>query len=155
MHRHAMARAPIAGSSGGRGWCSLDAGCWRRFRSVLDCVRESEPGVDRRHPRSGSGSADRAKAFPGRERTDRVHTRVRDLRSDELGNGYDLVFLSAICHMLSEEENCDLLALCRAALATGGRLVIEDFILRPDKTAPKWAALFALNMLVGTRGGSS
>ena len=80
---------------------------------------------------------------------------MRDLRSDELGNGYDLVFLSAICHMLSEEENCDLLALCRAALATGGRLVIEDFILRPDKTAPKWAALFALNMLVGTRGGSS
>lgn len=39
--------------------------------------------------------------------------------------------------------------------ADGGRIVIQDFIFRPDKTAPKWAALFALNMLVGTRGGSS
>ena len=39
--------------------------------------------------------------------------------------------------------------------ADGGRIVIQDFIFRPDKTAPKWAALFALNMLVETRGGSS
>ena len=57
-----------------------------------------------------------------REGGDRVHTRVGDLRSDELGNGYDLVFLSAICHTLSEEENCDLLARWRAALPTAAEL---------------------------------
>ena len=34
-------------------------------------------------------------------------------------------------------------------------MVVQDFILRPDKTAPPTAALFALNMLVGTRAGSS
>jgi hypothetical protein len=34
-------------------------------------------------------------------------------------------------------------------------VAIQDFILEPDKTAPKFAALFALNMLVGTRAGSS
>ena len=34
-------------------------------------------------------------------------------------------------------------------------MVIQDFILEADKTAPRFAALFALNMLVGTRGGSS
>jgi len=33
--------------------------------------------------------------------------------------------------------------------------VIQDFILDPGKTAPKSAALFALNMLTGTRGGST
>jgi len=33
--------------------------------------------------------------------------------------------------------------------------VIQDSILEPDKTAPKWGALFALNMLVGTDAGSS
>jgi hypothetical protein len=33
--------------------------------------------------------------------------------------------------------------------------VIQDFILEPDKTAPKSAALFALNMLVGTQAGST
>jgi predicted O-methyltransferase YrrM len=87
--------------------------------------------------------------------TGRVSTRVGDLRSDVLGREYDLVFVSAICHMLSPEENRDLLARCRAALIRGGTLVIQDFILEPDKTAPKSGALFALNMLVGTRAGSS
>jgi hypothetical protein len=33
--------------------------------------------------------------------------------------------------------------------------VIQDFILEPDRTAPKSAALFALNMLVGTQAGST
>ena len=87
--------------------------------------------------------------------SDRISTRVADLRSAALGDGYDLVFLSAICHMLSPEENRDLLGRCYAALAHGGRLAIQDFILEPDKTSPRWGALFALNMLVGTRAGSS
>ena len=86
---------------------------------------------------------------------DRVVVRAGDLRSDRLGEGYDLVFVSAICHMLSPAENLDLLRRCREALAPGGRVVIQDFILEADKTAPRFGALFALNMLVGTRGGSS
>jgi (2Fe-2S) ferredoxin/predicted O-methyltransferase YrrM len=86
---------------------------------------------------------------------DRVKVRAGDLRSDALGEGFDLVFISAICHMLSPAENLDLLRRSREALAPGGRIVIQDFILEPDKTAPRFAALFALNMLVGTREGSS
>jgi (2Fe-2S) ferredoxin/precorrin-6B methylase 2 len=86
---------------------------------------------------------------------DRVTVRAGDLRSGRLGEGYDLVFISAICHMLGPGENLDLLDRCREALAPGGRVVIQDFILEADKTAPRFAALFALNMLVGTRGGSS
>jgi (2Fe-2S) ferredoxin/predicted O-methyltransferase YrrM len=87
--------------------------------------------------------------------TDGVHWRQGDLRNDSLGEGYDLVLLSAICHMLSEEENRDLFRRAQAALAPGGRIVISDFLLEPDKTAPKFAALFSLNMLVGTRAGAS
>jgi hypothetical protein len=34
-------------------------------------------------------------------------------------------------------------------------LVVQDFILEPDKTAPRAAALFSLNMLTGTQAGSS
>jgi (2Fe-2S) ferredoxin/SAM-dependent methyltransferase len=86
---------------------------------------------------------------------ERVSVRVGDLRADALGEGYDLVFVSAICHMLGPEENRDLLCRSLTALAPGGRIAIQDFILEPDKTAPKWGALFALNMLVGTRAGSS
>jgi (2Fe-2S) ferredoxin len=74
---------------------------------------------------------------------------------DDYGSGYDLVFLSAICHMLDPDENRALLAKAHRALAPGGRVVIQDFLLDEDKTAPRFAALFALNMLVGTRGGNS
>ncbi len=86
---------------------------------------------------------------------DRVKVRAGDLRSDDLGAGFDLVFVSAICHMLDEAENAGLLRRCFAALAPGGRIVIQEFILQADKTAPRTAALFSVNMLVETRGGAS
>ena len=85
----------------------------------------------------------------------RIHTRVGNLRYGALGENYDLVFLSAICHMLSEQENRDLIRRCAAACAPGGRVVVQDFLLDSDKTGPKFAALFSLNMLVGTAGGAS
>ncbi len=84
-----------------------------------------------------------------------VSTRVGDLTVDEFGKDYDLILLSAICHMLDPEQNQDLFRRCYRALAPGGRIVIRDFILEPGKTAPKWVALFAINMLVGTEGGST
>jgi (2Fe-2S) ferredoxin/predicted O-methyltransferase YrrM len=87
--------------------------------------------------------------------TARIRTRSGDLRADAFGEGYDLALVSAICHMLDPEENRDLVRRCFAALAPQGRIVVQDFILEPDKTAPKFAALFSLNMLVGTRAGSS
>jgi (2Fe-2S) ferredoxin/2-polyprenyl-3-methyl-5-hydroxy-6-metoxy-1,4-benzoquinol methylase len=87
--------------------------------------------------------------------SDRITTRTGDLRTDEFGHGYDLVLLSAICHMLGPEANADLMRRCFTAVSPGGRLVIQDFILSPDRTAPRSAALFALNMLVGTPEGSS
>jgi len=86
---------------------------------------------------------------------DRIHTRVGDMLSDPLEQGFDLVLLSAICHMFSPEENRALFQRAYAALVPGGRLLVQDFILEPEKTAPRFAALFSLNMLVGTRGGSS
>jgi (2Fe-2S) ferredoxin/SAM-dependent methyltransferase len=85
----------------------------------------------------------------------RVTTRVGDLHDDRYGTGYDLVFLSAICHMNGPDENRGMLAKVFAALAPAGRVVIQDFVLDADKTGPKAGALFALNMLVGTRAGSA
>jgi (2Fe-2S) ferredoxin/2-polyprenyl-3-methyl-5-hydroxy-6-metoxy-1,4-benzoquinol methylase len=86
---------------------------------------------------------------------DRVGTRVGDLRQDALGSGYDLVLLSAICHMLAAHENRDLMRRAFQALAPGGRLVIQDHIMTADKTGPRAGALFAINMLVGTTGGGT
>ena len=79
----------------------------------------------------------------------RVKTCVGDLRSDAFGTGYDLVFISQICHMLGVEGNRELIRKAHHALAPGGRIVIQDFMFG------RTAALFALNMLVGTKEGST
>ena len=87
---------------------------------------------------------------------DRISTRPGDMLTIPLEPGkYDLVLLSAICHMFSPEDNRRLLRRAYEALAPKGRLIISDFVLDPSKTAPRFAALFALNMLVGTQAGAS
>jgi (2Fe-2S) ferredoxin/precorrin-6B methylase 2 len=155
MHKNAAARAPVVVSA-------LDLSAVQR---VLDLGGGS-----------GAYAMALARAQPGLEATvfdlptvtpltrryvaqggmqDRVHTRDGDLRSDPYGTGYDLVFVSAICHMNGPDQNRAMLRRVREALAPGGRVVIQDFILSEDKTAPTAAALFALNMLVGTREGSA
>jgi len=87
--------------------------------------------------------------------TGRIRTRVGDMLHDSLGKNYDLILVSQICHMFSEEENRKLCQRAYDALSPKGQFVVQDFILEPDKTAPRAAALFSLNMLVGTRAGSS
>ncbi|HSD65904.1 MAG TPA: methyltransferase [Vicinamibacteria bacterium] len=85
----------------------------------------------------------------------RVTTRPGDLRTDDLGSGYDVVLLSSICHMLGPEENRDLLSRAARALAPGGRVVVSDFVLDEGGTSPRQAVLFSINMLVGTPSGRS
>jgi len=84
-----------------------------------------------------------------------VSLRAGDMLVDKFGSGYDLILLNAICHMFSEQQNRDLFRRARRALAPNGRLVVHDFILDSDKTRPQQAALFSLNMLVGTDAGAS
>ncbi|MGD9212151.1 MAG: methyltransferase [Desulfobacteraceae bacterium] len=80
---------------------------------------------------------------------------VGDMIADSIGSGYDLVWISAICHMWGPEENLKLLKKVNQALNPGGRVVIQDFILNDTGTAPRIGAVFALNMLVNTKAGSS
>jgi predicted O-methyltransferase YrrM len=84
-----------------------------------------------------------------------VTTRSGDYRSDPIGAGFDLVFLSAIVHANSPEENRALIAKCVEALNTGGRVIIDDFVMSEDRTRPGHGAIFALNMLVGTAAGDT
>jgi SAM-dependent methyltransferase len=66
---------------------------------------------------------------------------------------FDLVFLSQVVHAESEERNRALLRTLRPLIAPGGRLVVHENVVEPDRTAPKEAALFAVNMLAMTAGG--
>jgi (2Fe-2S) ferredoxin/predicted O-methyltransferase YrrM len=84
-----------------------------------------------------------------------IRMRAGDMLRDDFGSGHDLIMLNAICHMFSERQNQDIFQRARQSLAPNGRLVVQDFILNPDKTGPQQAALFSLNMLVGTDAGAS
>ena len=84
-----------------------------------------------------------------------VSLRTGDMLQDDFGSGYDIIMLNAICHMFSEEQNRNIFGRAHQALAPNGRLVVQDFILNPDKTGPQHATLFSLNMLVNTEAGAS
>jgi 2-polyprenyl-3-methyl-5-hydroxy-6-metoxy-1,4-benzoquinol methylase len=87
--------------------------------------------------------------------SERVKTRAGDLQHDELGHDYDLVFVSAIIHMLSPGETVELFRKCARSLKPGGQLVVQDFVMDRARTNPPHGALFALNMLVATRVGDT
>jgi SAM-dependent methyltransferase len=86
---------------------------------------------------------------------DRVAVVAGDYDRDDLGSGFDLVFLSAIIHSNSPDGNRALIRRGVAALNPTGHLVIQDFIVDEARTGPPFGVLFALNMLVGTAAGDT
>ncbi len=86
---------------------------------------------------------------------DRVDLVAGDLRTDALPGGHDLAFVSAIVHMLGPARNVALFRKVHDALLPGGRVVLRDHVMSPDRTAPRAGALFAVNMLVGTKDGGT
>jgi 2-polyprenyl-3-methyl-5-hydroxy-6-metoxy-1,4-benzoquinol methylase len=85
----------------------------------------------------------------------KVNITAGDYLTDDLGSGYDLVFLSAIIHSNSVEQNRSLMQKCVRALSSEGRVIVQDFIMDEDRTSPPRGAFFALNMLVGTAAGDT
>ena len=85
----------------------------------------------------------------------RVTLAPGDFYSDALPGGHDLVFVSAIIHQNDPVQNVDLFRKAFAALEPGGRIVVRDHVLSPDRTAPRSGALFAVNMLTVFGGGNS
>lgn len=87
--------------------------------------------------------------------SDRIDTAAGDYNLDELPTGYDLVFLSAIIHSNSSQQNQALFNKISRSLNHGGRIVISDFIMNDDRVSPAFGAFFALNMLVNTPEGDT
>jgi len=86
---------------------------------------------------------------------ERISVVAGDYLKDDFGSGYDLVFMSAIIHINSPDENRILIRKGAKALNPGGQLVILDHIMREDRTEPTAGAIFAINMLVGTKHGDT
>ena len=85
----------------------------------------------------------------------RIETQVGDYSTDDLGQGYDLIFLSAIVHINSPEQNEELIRKCARALNPGGQVVIQDLVMDENRTSPYRGTMFALNMLVNTAQGDT
>lgn len=78
-----------------------------------------------------------------------------DYLKDDIGTGYDLIFLSAIIHIQGLEENNLLIRKCIQSLNTGGQIIIKDWVMDETKTNPLGGAVFSINMLVGTNTGDT
>jgi predicted O-methyltransferase YrrM len=86
---------------------------------------------------------------------DRVRLVAGDMLTDDLPGPADLIWMSAIIHMFSPDENRQLVGRCARALAPGGLLAIQDFVMDEARLNPPAGAIFALNMLVGRDSGDT
>jgi SAM-dependent methyltransferase len=85
--------------------------------------------------------------------SDRVNVKEGDFQKDDLGSGYDLALLFGVMGGEEPDGKVKLIKKTFAALKPGGRLILREFLLEPDRTHPPEAAFFALQMLLSTDSG--
>lgn len=83
----------------------------------------------------------------------RVQVRKGDFLVEDIGKGYDAVFMSFILCLFGLEENALLIEKIYAALEDGGRVIIREALLDESRNGPVFSAMFAVNMLVTTPNG--
>ncbi len=86
---------------------------------------------------------------------DRISFQPGSYLADEVPGRYDAAWLS---HILHGEGPDDCLAIIQKAVSViepGGLIMIHEFILENSMDGPLFPALFALNMLLGTRAGQA
>jgi ubiquinone/menaquinone biosynthesis C-methylase UbiE len=84
---------------------------------------------------------------------EKITLKPGDFTKDDLGNNYDMVFISQIFHSFGPGACISLLGKCYSSLNQGGRVVIQEFYLDETKAGPPQGAIFAINMLVNTPYG--
>lgn len=85
----------------------------------------------------------------------RVELVAGDYDTDAFPKGHDLTLLSAVIHINSRDRNVALFRRIHESLDPGGTLLIRDYFMDSARTFPPDGAIFAVNMLVATRGGDS
>jgi SAM-dependent methyltransferase len=78
-----------------------------------------------------------------------------DFYQEDFPGVHDLAFVSAIIHQNSPGQNVNLFLKIFRSLEPGGRIIIRDHVMDPDRTRPRDGAIFAVNMLAGTPGGNT
>jgi SAM-dependent methyltransferase len=75
-----------------------------------------------------------------------------DYLYDEIPGPCGALFMSNIIHSEDETANARLFRNCYRALEPGGLMIIKDHVMNADLTAPRPGAIFALYLLLTTRG---
>ncbi len=83
----------------------------------------------------------------------RINTLAGNFLQDDIGSGYDFIWISQILHSHSEAQCHHIIQKAKAALVPGGMLAIQDFFLNPDGCSPPGPALFGVHMLAVTPRG--
>ncbi len=89
--------------------------------------------------------------------SDRIRFVAGDYTTDDipLKQDFDAAWLSHILHGEGPNLAEGIVAHAAEKLVPGGQLLIHDFILGDTRDRPEFAALFSLNMLLGTESGQS
>ncbi len=79
-----------------------------------------------------------------------------DFSKEAIPGPYDVIWYSNVLHIYSSEDNQAIFRRAFAALAPGGRFIIQDAFLHDrEGLHPAEASLFAVSMLLFTEGGNT
>lgn len=73
----------------------------------------------------------------------------------DFGTGHTLITIGHILHSEGAERSRKLLRKCFDALAPGGTIAIQEFLVNPDHSGPAMGVIFAVNMLINTDSGDT
>ncbi len=99
------------------------------------------------------GIQEAQRRFGGTPLESRVSFASGNFYQDELPNGFDFAWISAIIHQHGRAESQNLYGKAFRALNSGGRIAVRDFVMDPSRTSPPFGTLFGVNMLVHTPNG--
>jgi precorrin-6B methylase 2 len=83
----------------------------------------------------------------------RVRVVAADISRQASPRRFDAVLVSNVLHSRGSAENRSLLAKLHRCLNPQGKLILRDVFMRRDRTAPDWAALFSVLLLLQTPQG--
>jgi 3-hydroxy-5-methyl-1-naphthoate 3-O-methyltransferase len=87
--------------------------------------------------------------------SDRFAFIAGDLLDVSFGSAYHVATLGHILHSEGEARSRKLLAKTFAALASGGTIAVQEFLVNKERTGPVNGLFFAVNMLVNTQEGNT
>lgn len=87
--------------------------------------------------------------------SDRIRVIEGNFQTDDIGKGYDLIFISRVLQHYSIWENVKTLQKCFDASVYGGNLVINETVLDDNRTSPTQHVMWSLNLLLNSNGGDA